>query len=148
MYNRLKQLREHLGLTQDEIADKLGMSRSNWSLYERGKHVPNARVLRTFQSELGVNLEWLNEGVGEMMLQHHQPVEISRDKSRLDRPARISESGLDKLIDTLTAEIHFLRHQNQVLVEQLGKPYGNARATGGRFNVRRLPVRLPVSRVA
>lgn len=56
--NRIKTLREKAGLTQDDVASKLGCTRAAVSHWEQGKrpHVATlialARILKTTASEL------------------------------------------------------------------------------------------------
>ena len=45
MNNRLKELRTHLNLTQQEFADKLGTSRNNIAGYEIGRRSPSDAVV-------------------------------------------------------------------------------------------------------
>jgi len=63
---RIKQLREILGLTQTEFASRIGLSYKMLGLYERGKYEPSEKVLKLISSTFGVSYEWLKEGKGEM----------------------------------------------------------------------------------
>ncbi len=47
--NRLRAERERLGLTQDELADELGLSRQSLVYYERGERSPLADQLLTLE---------------------------------------------------------------------------------------------------
>ncbi len=63
---RIKQLREFLGLTQTEFASRIGLTYKMLGLYERGKYEPPEKVLKLISSTFGVSYEWLKEGKGEM----------------------------------------------------------------------------------
>jgi len=63
---RIKQLREILGLTQAEFASRIGLTYKMLGLYERGKYEPSEKVLKLISSTFGVSYEWLKEGKGEM----------------------------------------------------------------------------------
>ena len=63
---RIKLLREHLGLSQDEFASQIGLSRKMLSRYEKGKNVPSEKTLRLIEQTFSVNPSWLREGKGEM----------------------------------------------------------------------------------
>jgi repressor LexA len=63
---RIKQVRELLGLTQTEFASRIGITYKMLGLYERGKYEPPEKVLRLISSTFGVSYEWLREGKGEM----------------------------------------------------------------------------------
>jgi transcriptional regulator with XRE-family HTH domain len=56
---RLKWLRERKGLTQKEMAEKLDISRSNYSKYEYGQREPTIETLRKFPDILGESLDFL-----------------------------------------------------------------------------------------
>ena len=65
---RLKQARQHAGLTQDELAEKSGVTQASISKIELGK---NKSENTTFGVQLavacGVRCEWLVLGMGEML---------------------------------------------------------------------------------
>lgn len=65
---RLKQARQHAGLTQDELAEKSGVTQASISKIELGK---NKSENTTFGVQLavacGVRCEWLVLGQGEML---------------------------------------------------------------------------------
>ena len=57
MHN-LKSIREHLGITQQALADGLGCSQGNINHYERGQSLPSesARKLISFAARCGLNI--------------------------------------------------------------------------------------------
>jgi transcriptional regulator with XRE-family HTH domain len=66
MNERLKKLRKALELTQQEFADRIGISRGNIGAYEVGKNNPSDAVISLICKEFKVNEEWLRTGTGEM----------------------------------------------------------------------------------
>ncbi len=62
---RIKELREFLGLSQKEFADALGIHPMSVSRYELGRSNPSPSVLRLIEDKFGVNPEWLLEGKGD-----------------------------------------------------------------------------------
>lgn len=56
---RLKLLREQKGLTQEELAAILNISRSALSLWEIGKREPNQETLRFLAEYFGVSIDYL-----------------------------------------------------------------------------------------
>lgn len=66
MKSRIKELRNILGLTQQEFANKMGTSRGNIAAYEVGKNAPSDAVVSLICREFNVNKGWLQTGVGEM----------------------------------------------------------------------------------
>lgn len=66
MNERIKSLRKVLGLTQQEFADKLGISRGNIGAYEVGKNAPSDAVISLIVRIFNANENWLRTGEGEM----------------------------------------------------------------------------------
>jgi HTH-type transcriptional regulator / antitoxin PezA len=110
MGERLKLLRERLGMTQDAFAEKVELTKNYISLVETGNRNLADRTLKDICRKLNVNEEWLRNGTGEMFLPISKDDEISelfgevlreRDgnfKHRLvSALARLDEDGWDKL---------------------------------------------------
>lgn len=68
MNERIKELRETLGLSQTEFGKKIGLARNTIANYEGGLREPNDAVLRLISKEFNVDYFWLTEGKGEMFL--------------------------------------------------------------------------------
>lgn len=66
MNERIKQLRNALGLTQQEFSDQLGTTRSNIAGYETAKRSPSNAAISLICEKFDVNEEWLRNGTGEM----------------------------------------------------------------------------------
>lgn len=70
MGNKIKNLREKAGMSQTELADKLGLSKSVISAYEKGIRKPSFKVLPLLAKTLNVTElyffekgEWQNQPV-------------------------------------------------------------------------------------
>ncbi|MDD3363008.1 MAG: helix-turn-helix domain-containing protein [Hespellia sp.] len=57
--NVFKRLRLKSGLTQQEMANKLGLSRSTIGMYENGDREPNFEVLETIADFFNVDMNYL-----------------------------------------------------------------------------------------
>lgn len=68
MKERLKKLRKALDLTQQEFADRIGISRGNIATYETRDGSPGSSVISLICREFGVSEEWLRTGAGEMFV--------------------------------------------------------------------------------
>ena len=66
MNERIKKLRKHLDLTQQEFADRIGVKRNTIANYEIGRNVPIDSVLSLIVREFNVSEAWLRSGKGEM----------------------------------------------------------------------------------
>ena len=53
--NKIKELREKAGMTQTELADKVGVSKSVISAYEKGIRNPSQKVLEDIADTFGVS---------------------------------------------------------------------------------------------
>lgn len=62
--NRLKELRNKLGLSQAEFAEEIKVSRGYVSRYENGTLEINARIISLISSRFSVNENWLLTGEG------------------------------------------------------------------------------------
>lgn len=69
MKDCLKQIRKKLGLTQQEFADKLKITRNNIAGYETGKRSPSDAAIQLICKEFSVNETWLRTGEGEMFIE-------------------------------------------------------------------------------
>ena len=58
-HEKLKVLRKKQGLTQQEIAELLGVKRNTYSDWENGKCKPNYEKLEKIADFFGVSLDWL-----------------------------------------------------------------------------------------
>ena len=77
MNDRMKELRKALGLTQQEFADKLNISRNNIASYETGKSNPGYAVISLICREFNVNEGWLRTGEGAMFLDRTRDEQIA-----------------------------------------------------------------------
>ena len=78
MKERLKALRKELRLTQQEFADRVGISRGNIGAYEVGKNAPSDAVISLICREFHVNEEWLRTGNREMFVEETPDEEFMR----------------------------------------------------------------------
>ena len=56
---RLRELREYRGLSQAQVAEKLGVSRQSYNFYENGKRDPDTEILKTMADFFEVSLDCL-----------------------------------------------------------------------------------------
>ena len=65
MKNRISEIRKQTGLTQEEFAKRINMSRNYIWMIEKGERTPADRTVSDICREFGVNRVWLETGVGE-----------------------------------------------------------------------------------
>jgi XRE family transcriptional regulator, regulator of sulfur utilization len=56
---RLRSLREALGMSQQHLADRAGLDRTQISKYERAEHTPSADALKSLAHALGTTIDHL-----------------------------------------------------------------------------------------
>nr|DAP10192.1 MAG TPA: Helix-turn-helix XRE-family like protein [Caudoviricetes sp.] len=66
MNKRIKELRETLGLSQDELGKSLELTRNYISLIENGQRNMSSQSIKVMCSMYNINEEWLRTGNGEM----------------------------------------------------------------------------------
>ena len=66
MNKRLKEIRKHFGLTQQELADKLSVNFNSVSQWERGVSNITDRVVNQICTLFNINKEWFVNGTGDM----------------------------------------------------------------------------------
>lgn len=117
MEQRLKQIRKHFHLTQEDFADRLGIKRSAISNYEIGRNEPIDAVVSLICREFNVNERWLRTGEGEMFDQREEnaverlcvELHASELESRIVRAyfsidPRIREAFMQQLIQKMQTE--------------------------------------------
>lgn len=80
---RIKVLREHLGLTQTALAEKINRAPNTINQYEKGKNIPDRTILDICNA-FNANEVWLRTGSGEMFRQEtNVDVELAHQVGRL-----------------------------------------------------------------
>ena len=66
MNTRIQQIRKTVGMTQDEFAEKIGLSKNFVWMIEKGERIPSERTIKDICRTFKVNYTWLVHGSGEM----------------------------------------------------------------------------------
>ena len=69
MKDRLREVREHFGLSMEKFGSRIGIGKASISLLESGKNNPSVQTITLICREFGVNEQWLRTGEGEMFEQ-------------------------------------------------------------------------------
>jgi transcriptional regulator with XRE-family HTH domain len=67
MHDRIRTIRNSLGLNQDEFAARISISRSALTKLERGINNPSEQTLKLICREFSIDYLWLKTGEGEMI---------------------------------------------------------------------------------
>lgn len=97
MKDRIREVREHFGLSMEKFGARIGIGKTSISLLESGKNNPSVQTVSLICREFGVNERWLRTGEGEMFEQTRESVlDRLSDEYDLDREQRaVIESFLD-----------------------------------------------------
>lgn len=112
MNDRIRRLRVDLGLTQQEFADRMHVSRNNVATYETGKSRPGSAAISLIVSTFGVNEDWLVNGVGPMYQSS------SRDTQIMDFVARAMKGEDDNFKRRLLSVLSRLDEKGWVMLEK------------------------------
>lgn len=115
MNKLIKELRKALGLTQQEFADKLGISRNTIATYEIGKSEPSGAAFALICSTFGINENWLRTGEGEMFL----PINNENDFERVWRQIKLSNSENADFIKRIMRSFWSLSADKQAVIIEL-----------------------------
>ena len=99
MKERIKQLRTMLGLTQQKLADRLGLKRQTIAAYEVGNIEPSDSTLLLICKEFGVNEKWLRYNEGDIYKSHPPTGEINNAISNV-----LEDTNCDNSVYTLVKE--------------------------------------------
>lgn len=109
---RIKEIRKSEGLSQDEFASKINLSRSIIGCYENNLRNISDRTIKDICNKFNINEEWLRYGTGE---KHTIPVDVYELTKVL---ADISTSDNKKLNDVIS-KISKLDEKYLNLIEDL-----------------------------
>lgn len=122
MKDRIKAVRNAVGKTQEDFAEKIGIGKSSVSLLESGRNNPSEQTIRAICKEFGVNENWLRNGEGEMFRTLNREDELSYMMSKM---LKCEPSFKHRLISVLLrmseGEWEMLERKAIELVEEMKK---------------------------
>jgi hypothetical protein len=95
----IKKIRKSKGLTQKELADKMGITQQSFAQYERTQNIPKLETLRTIAAALDVSIydlqgvSWMNKAA-ELNRTHKEKTQVL-----LDHYNKLNDLGQDKAIE-------------------------------------------------
>lgn len=78
MKNRIRTIRKNAGMTQQQFAERLGISRNTVATYETSSRIPIDAVIVSICREFGVREEWLRTGQGDIYKELTPDLELSK----------------------------------------------------------------------
>ena len=130
MNARIEAVRKHEGLTQEQFADRINLSRNYLWMLENGSRTPSDRTISDICREFGVNERWLRTGEGEMLMHLSREEEIMRFAATVIRaPSSEFQRRFVSVLARLTPEQWQLMEEmaRKLLQEQPEEPPTDAK---------------------
>ena len=115
MNARITELRNALGLTQDDFAKRLGLSRNYICMLENNGRSPSDRTISDICRVFGISEEWIRTGEGPMRKSLSRQAEIARfvgevmNDSKKQDAQRVLAALMDTSPEELEALVNFAR---------------------------------------
>ncbi len=112
--NKLKNLRENKGLLQKELADKIGISLSSISMYERGERQPDNDTLKKFSKFFNVTVDYLLDNkldnpIDKELLEQEILKKALQKAGFMENEDDLTDEELEKVIKFVSANKEFLK---------------------------------------
>ena len=104
MNTRIAQIRKEANLTQQEFADKIGLTKNYVSLVETGGRTPSDRTLSDICRIFGIQEDWLRHGIGSMRVPRSEEEEIGAMVSSVLNGPPDFQRAVVKMIGSRTPE--------------------------------------------
>ena len=111
MNERIRELRNALGLTQQDFAKKIGVKRNTVATYEMGRSIPSTSAISLICEKFDVSEEWLRSGKGEMFVQRLPEDEYTK-------AALMLKKDKDKLAMQAVVEYWKLSPQSKAAIKE------------------------------
>jgi transcriptional regulator with XRE-family HTH domain len=117
---RLGKVREQLGFTKPEMAERFGMSPNGYRKNENGETLPNIETLHRLSTEYGIDMDWFLFNRGQSNYQESLPTR-ELEKTTQELGQKLTETT--NQLQTLEKETAPIRHAGQdimQMVERMG----------------------------
>lgn len=106
MGERIKSCRKNIKLTQDGLAEKFGMKRTNITNYEAGRVIPPGNILRDLSVIFGVTTDYL---LGKSEISN-----CENSKSKIETiAAHIDDDVTEEELENIQNYIEFIKSQRK-----------------------------------
>ena len=100
---KIKNLRDELEITQEELAIKLGCTRSAYSLWEINKNTIPLNYLNKLSNVLNVNIDYLVDISEQKNIQFNK---VDIDKEELGKRIKIARKSINYTQDKLASKLN------------------------------------------
>lgn len=120
MKERIKAIRKALGVTQQELADRLNIQRGSIASYEVGRISPSNATIALICRELNISEEWLRNGAGDMFVSIPPDKAIDSFVSKAKKDNGFKKSFLSTLSNMDESEWDFVEKFMKNVLEEAG----------------------------
>ena len=115
---RIKELRNDLGLNQNDFAMKIGIKQSPLSQMEGGKILPSIETLSIIIREFNISYDWLIDGIGEK-----QKIQLNRSNKLTEKMTDFSEKmkNTKKTVKLEESKENYFHAPKVVTVDKQGR---------------------------
>lgn len=123
MKDRMKQIREHFGLSMAAFGDRLGVSSGSVSMWENGQRGIAPRVIKSVCNEFNVNETWFRTGEGEPFAPKTREQEIAEMAAEAFRSAgeddeRFRDDCIEVIKEMSAVELRLIQKMAQKLIDK------------------------------
>ena len=111
---RLNLIKQRLGLTNETLAERVGVSRSTLQNYLSGKTAPDLNVLKALGNTLNIDLNYLILGIGDRMF-----IDPNLKKTPADQQAEFREQLRHDFEERLQEELTKERERLKQAVKEI-----------------------------
>ena len=126
---RIAIAREHMGMSVEEFATRLGVTRDSVTAWESDERTPRANRLLTMAGILGVSITWLLEGREDIRLGAGDVPSLDDVRARAELARGLITRGLD-ILESIEESLQSLADEEEV------DPHEVEDSTGHRVPVR------------
>ncbi len=129
--SRLKEIRQKLKMTQQQLGEKLGINGSAVAKYENGISFPTGKMLNLLASQYNVSMDYLVCGRGTLFYEERVIPESSLSKDIMSGDKELEElfslvSSMSWVRHAVLGYFHRFKLENRDLIEkELEKDSGN-----------------------
>lgn len=116
MNTRIEIIRKNAGLTQEQFAGKIGLSRNYLWMLESGSRTPSDRTIKDICREFGVDEHWLRTGEGEMFRK-----QTPKSQKIMDFAASIARNDDEEFRKRFVAMLADLDPKDWALLERMAE---------------------------
>jgi len=125
IYERIKNIRTELGISQKDFGERIGIRDSYVSEIESGNKYPSMLVLLAIEYRFGVSVKWLKTGKGSTYIK--EDIKLTKEEMEIIKALR-EKLELRKTIQLTTED--FKKHETAIkkIADVLKIPFAHAHA--------------------